>query len=255
MTRLAERFLRAFAWQSLLLLYTEPKEMTPVRHQDYEVIRIMVASPSDVINERNCTQEVIENVNKNLAMRLGIIFEIRRWEDVSPAMHDLGAQGRIDSELDIADCDYVVGIFWKRFGTPTKSGETGAEHEIRKAYALWIKHKRPQVMLYFSKDPYSFSTPEEVDQLKSVLQFREEFHPRGLVKDYTGPEVFCTRFRDWLTRLVAERVNDRGTLIRTMPCFVSASSPYLRAGAGITLQIGLDSVIPSRDGLMRLKTE
>jgi uncharacterized membrane protein len=29
----------------------------------------------------------------------------------------------------------------------------------------------------------------------------------------------------------------------------------LRAGAGITLQIGLDSVIPSRDGLMRLKTE
>jgi hypothetical protein len=188
----------------------------------------MLASPSDVVDERNCACEVIESVNKHFAMPLGIIFELRRWEDVPPALHDLGAQGHIDSELNIADCDYVVGVFWRRFGTRTMSGETGAEHEIRTAYTLWTQHKRPQVMLYFSKLPYSFSKSDEADQIKNVLQFKEEFQPRGLVQEYAGPEVFCTMFRDWLTRLVAERVNARGQLIRLMPCFVSASSPYLR---------------------------
>jgi hypothetical protein len=143
-------------------------------------------------------------------------------------LHELGAQGHIDSELNIEDCDYVVGIFWRRFGTPTMSGETGAEHEIRKAYALWTQHKRPQVLLYFSRFPYSLSAPDELDQLKNVLRFKEEFQARGLVQEYAGPEVFCTMFRDWLTRHVAERVNARGQLIRLMPCFVSASSPYLR---------------------------
>jgi hypothetical protein len=202
--------------------------MTPVRHQDYEVIRIMVASPSDVVDERNCASDVIESVNKHFAMPLGIMIQLRRWEDVSPAVHDLGAQGHIDSELNIADFDYVVGIFWRRFGTPTISGETGTEHEVRNAYALWTQHKRPQVMLYFSKYPYSFSTPEELDQCKNVLRFKEEFQGRGLVQEYAGPEVFCTMFRNWLTRLVAERVNARGALISLMPCFVSASSPYLR---------------------------
>jgi len=188
----------------------------------------MVASPGDVADERNCVSNVVASVNKHFAMPLGIIIELRRWEDVAPSMHDLGAQGHIDSELDIESCDYVVGIFWRRFGTPTPSGETGAEHEIRKAYALWGQHKRPEIMLYFSKFPYSFSTPDELDQCKNVLRFKEEFQGRGLVQEYAGPEVFCAMFRNWLTRLVAERVNARGRLIEIMPCFVSASSPYLR---------------------------
>jgi hypothetical protein len=201
----------------------------------------MLASPSDVVDERNCACEAIESVNKHFAMPLGIMFELRRWEDVPPALHDLGAQGHIDSELNIADCDYVVGVFWRRFGTATMSGETGAEHEIRTAYALWTQRKRPQVMLYFSKLPYSFSKSEEADQIKSVLQFKEEFQARGLVQEYAGPEVFCTMFRDLLTRLVAERVNARGQLIRLMPCFVSAAAPYLRpqGSAELVGEIGL----------------
>jgi hypothetical protein len=57
--------------------------MTLARHQNYEVTRILLASPSDVAEERNCASEVIDSVNKHFAMPLGIIIELRRWEDVS----------------------------------------------------------------------------------------------------------------------------------------------------------------------------
>jgi hypothetical protein len=32
--------------------------------------------------------------------------------------------------MQIADSDVVVGIFWKRFGTPTRDAQSGTEHEL-----------------------------------------------------------------------------------------------------------------------------
>jgi hypothetical protein len=162
--------------------------------KQYEVIRIALVSPSDVVHERNRANSVIKSVNTHLAMPLGFVIELRQWEDVYPALHDLGPQGHIDSQLDIAQCDYVVGILWRRLGTPTPSGETGTEHEVRKAYALWLEHDRPQAMLYFNTKPYSPSSIEETDQWGRVLRFKHEFQPKGVVHEYSGPEVLLKCF-------------------------------------------------------------
>ena len=32
--------------------------------------------------------------------------------------------------MQIADSDVVVGIFWKRFGTPTRDAQSGTEYEL-----------------------------------------------------------------------------------------------------------------------------
>jgi hypothetical protein len=44
-----------------------------------------------------------------------------------------GPQGLIDERMKIDEADVVIGIFWKRFGTPTSNAASGTEHELRRA--------------------------------------------------------------------------------------------------------------------------
>ncbi len=71
----------------------------------------------------------------------------------------------IDPILKIEDCDILICIFWKRFGTITEDGKTGTEHEFYKAYEAWKQNKRPQIMLYFSQKKYS---PKECRRFRTA---------------------------------------------------------------------------------------
>jgi hypothetical protein len=211
--------------------------------QQYEVIRLAVVSPSDVPNERRLVNEVIADLNTHLAMPFRFVLELHQWEDVYPALHEHGPQGHIDTKLNIAECDYVLGILWHRFGTPTPSGETGTEHEVRQADALWRKHQRPQLMLYVNVEAYSAKTAEETDQWGKVLQFKSEFQSKGIVHDYSGAADFSKRLRNHLTRIIADRVNARiSTTTSALQCRVSSSVQTVR-GEGISELIGEISLL------------
>ena len=85
-----------------------------------EILRVVVASPNDVQQERDVLDNVVTEVNRGVAADRGIRLEVARWEtDAYPGFHPKGAQGLIDPVLLITDCDLLIGIFWKRFGTPT----------------------------------------------------------------------------------------------------------------------------------------
>jgi hypothetical protein len=75
--------------------------------------------------------------------------------DTYPGFHLDGPQGLIDPILRINDCDLLIGIFWKRFGTPTADGTTGTEHEFNLALQSWKEKGRPQIMFYFNQRPYA----------------------------------------------------------------------------------------------------
>src|SRR5271167_4917978 len=138
-----------------------------------QVLRVVVASPGDVQAERDRVSVVFDEINKSLAADRGVRLEAVRWEtDAYPGFHLDGPQGLIDPILRIEDCDLLVGIFWKRFGTPTDDGKTGAEHEFEVAYETWKKHGHPQVMVYFNQKPYTPQSKEETDQWGQVLEFR-----------------------------------------------------------------------------------
>src|ERR1700750_620430 len=90
------------------------------------LLRLVVASPGDVQRERNLVQIVANEVDREYGADLGLRIEVLRWEtDAFPAFHLQGPQKLIDSILNIADCDILVGIFWKRFGTPTLDANSG----------------------------------------------------------------------------------------------------------------------------------
>jgi hypothetical protein len=146
-----------------------------------QILRIVVASPGDVQAERDALPAVIEELNKGVAADRGLRLELYRWEtDAYPGFHAEGPQGLIDELLRIEDCDVLIGIFWTRFGTPTKDAQSGTEHEIRLAYEAWKKHRRPQIMVYFNQKSCTPKSKAETDQWGQVLEFRESFPKDGL---------------------------------------------------------------------------
>jgi hypothetical protein len=67
---------------------------------------LVIASPSDVKEEREALDAVIANVNRLIAEDLGLTLKAVRWEaDSYPGFHVDGPQGLIDTILNIEDCD------------------------------------------------------------------------------------------------------------------------------------------------------
>jgi hypothetical protein len=121
-------------------------------------VRVVVASPGDVARERAVAQTVVDELNRGVAADRGCRLSLWRWEiDARPGMHLEGLQGLIDELMDIEDIDVVVGLFWKRFGTPTGEAASGTEHELRRAWAAWRERGRPEVMVYFCARAYASS--------------------------------------------------------------------------------------------------
>ena len=167
------------------------------------VLRVLVASPGDVKAERALVPLVVEELNMGIAAVLGLRLEAIRWEtDSYPGFHPDGPQGLIDTLLHIDDSDIVIGIFWKRFGTPTKEGATGTEHEIRRSWDAWKKNGRPQVMVYFSQKRSVPESPEETDQWGQVLRFRKNFPAEGLWWEYKSTGEFERLLRRHLTTFI-----------------------------------------------------
>lgn len=121
-------------------------------------------------------------MNRNTAEDLGLVLKAVRWEaDSYPGFHVDGPQGLIDPILKIEDCDILICIFWKRFGTPTKKdSKTGTEHEFDKAYEAWKQNNRPHIMLYFNQKAYSPKGPEDSEQHLAVLNFKKNIPKEAL---------------------------------------------------------------------------
>ena len=164
-------------------------------------IRLFVASPGDVSDERNSLSKVIAELNSTIAPDKGFLLEIARWEThCQPAMGR--PQGVINSQ--IGHYDIFIGIMWKRFGTPTGVAESGTEEEFRLAYSSWSTQNLPWIMFYFCQYPFMPRRQEEIDQLSKVLKFREELQGKGLIWEYPSADEFSDIFRPHLVRILLD---------------------------------------------------
>lgn len=170
-----------------------------------KVLKIVVASPGDVQAERDIVTEVAEELNHSVAADRRLRLEVVRWEtDAHPGFHLEGPQSLIDSVLRIQDCDILIGIFWKRFGTPVKDARSGTEHEFRIAYGAWKDKGSPQIMMYFKQKSYTPKSSKEADQWKQVLEFKEDFPKEGLWWPYNVRRDFEKLVRNHLTIFLRE---------------------------------------------------
>jgi HEAT repeat protein len=168
------------------------------------VIRLVVASPGDVRPERDLLADsVIPELNQGIADDRNVVLELVRWEtDAYPGFHLDGPQALIDDILQIQNCDILIGIFWKRFGTPTQDGTTGTEHEFLTAYKAWHEKGQPQIMMYFNQKPYTPQSSKEIQQSQKVLEFRENLPKEGLYWKYEDEAEFESLIRQHLSRVI-----------------------------------------------------
>jgi small GTP-binding protein len=167
------------------------------------ILRIVVASPGDVQPERDALPSVIEEINRGVAADRELHLVLSRWEtDTYPGFHSDGPQGLIDPILNIADCDLLIGVFWKRFGTPTADGKTGTEHEFNLAHEAWKEKGNPQIFVYFNEKAYTPKSKAETEQWGQVLEFKEKFPKEGLWWPYKGKAQFEKLVRNHLTNYI-----------------------------------------------------
>jgi hypothetical protein len=191
-----------------------------------KLLRVVVASPSDVQPERDILPDIVDELNRGVAAMRDVWLELCRWEtDAYPPFHPEGPQGLVDSVLQIKDCDILIGIFWKRFGTPTSYGTTGTEHEIESAYQSWKVNLRPEIMVYFSQNAFRPESPEEIEQWSRVLDFKRNFSPEGLWWDYKGPHEFANLVRRHLTRMIRERTENDGATRTSVTMSIGTMNP------------------------------
>lgn len=181
------------------------------------ILRIVAASPDDVRLERDVLWEVAEELNRGIAAVFGLRLEITRWEtDSVPGFHAQGPQGLIDASLRIEDCDLLVGIFWKRFGTPVVGADSGTEHEFKVAYKSWRATGKPQIMIYFNQKPYMPNSKADTEQQARVLEFRDAFPGHGLWWKYKGKAEFEKAIRNHLTQFILRRATLEGVDARSV---------------------------------------
>jgi hypothetical protein len=166
------------------------------------VVRVMIASPGDVANERRIAKEVIHEWNDIHSLDRETVLLPISWEThASPAMGDR-AQAIINKQI-LGDADILIAIFWTRIGTPTGAAASGTVEEITEH----ISAGKP-TMLYFSSAPVR---PDSVDeeQFRSLRSFKKSIQEsnNGLYDEYES----LGNFKEKLTRQLAQ------TIIREFP--------------------------------------
>ena len=191
-------------------------------------LRVVIASPSDVKKEREALDKVIEEVNDITAEGLGLTLKTVRWEtDSYPGFHVDGIQeGLIDPIIKIVDCDILICIFWKKFGTPIKKGgKTGTEHEFYKAYEAWKQNNKPYIMLYFNQKEYFPKTSDEIKQQLYIFKFKGNLPKEGFSWNYNGLEQFKELAYRHITKYLQNKFKPESTTLKNQQDITLTQSP------------------------------
>jgi len=156
---------------------------------------ILIASPADVLAERQIIVECIEDWNAAHSRSTNVILQPRRWElDVFPEMGDL-PQGIINKQI-VENADILFGVFWHRAGTPSGVAQSGTIEEIEQS----VERTKP-VFLYFSQVPVPVN--HDALQLANVLEYKGRMRQRGVAFDF--PDLH--EFRRMVSRHLATKMN------------------------------------------------
>ncbi len=184
-------------------------------------IRVFVASPCDVSQERQALAKLVADINQTVeavAPSQRVFLELVRWET-----HSTPSAGRPQGVINeqVGAYDIFVGIMWRRFGTPTEKAGSGTEEEFDRAYEQWQRSGKPRIMFYFCQ---ALAPPPqdkaEVDQLAQLVSFRDRLADKALVWEYGAHADFADTVRPHI--LSALRAMAPSPIARPSPVPVTA---------------------------------
>ncbi|MCF5733991.1 DUF4062 domain-containing protein [Pseudomonas syringae] len=156
------------------------------------VFNVLIASPSDVNEEREAIAQTIHDWNSLNSGETGKVLLPVRWESHSaPAMGDR-PQGIINNQV-VRDCDMLIGAFWTRLGSPTGIEDSGTVEEIK----FLLKQEKP-VMLYYSKKPVDMDEAD-LEQVQKLKDFKKSIRDKGIQEQYNNIDELKQKLMRQLT--------------------------------------------------------
>lgn len=138
--------------------------------QNRKVIRVFLASPGDLKEEREAAKRAVDELNQTWLPQNGYHVELVGWELTVAALGR--PQALINQDLE--SCAYFIGVVWKRWGTPpAKDGgyQSGFEEEFEISLKRFRATGAPEISLYF-KSVASQDSLDPGPQLQKVVEFK-----------------------------------------------------------------------------------
>ena len=165
--------------------------------KDETILKVLIASPSDVKEERSELEKIIEDISRISSKERNIRLEPLTWEKDSYPDIGKNAQDVINKQFK-DEYDIFIGVFWTRFGTPTKEACSGTEEEFDRAYNRFIKNSGLiKIMIYFkTKGPDDLNS-FDIDQFKLVKEFKKRIEQKGVYyKNFNSLNDFRRNIRN-----------------------------------------------------------
>ncbi|PHB23067.1 hypothetical protein COE80_19335 [Bacillus pseudomycoides] len=147
-----------------------------------DVLRVLIASPSDVQKERDEIEQAIFEWNIRYAEEMNVVLLPSRWEnDTVPAYGGIDPQQIINEQL-VNKCDILIGVFWTKLGTPTTRHSSGTLEEIN----VFIEQGK-EIMLYF----VDRDIPRNINfkEIKKVDAYKEKYGEKSLYAYYDMTKI------------------------------------------------------------------
>ncbi len=143
--------------------------------------KIFLASPSDLSEERESINQVIDELNLTFGSQNNIVLELQKWETNSaPAISSESVQNIINN--DIPTYDLFIGLLWLRFGTPTKEYGSGTEEEFNIAHKRFISDNNSvQILLYFKNSAPQSLSDINPEQLTKIREFKSSLGEKNVL--------------------------------------------------------------------------
>lgn len=169
------------------------------------VLKVFVASPSNVLDERNRLSEVVDEVNSVMAKHTGVRLDLLRYEQEASPDFGEDAQAVINRQIP-QDYEIFIGIVWYTIGSSTKRAASGTIEEYELAKTRFDKDaKSVRLMLYFKDAPPSSLSDIEPQQFMQVQAFRSRVADEGaLYATFTTTDDFANKIRKHLMKHVQE---------------------------------------------------
>src|SRR5438445_8282978 len=162
-----------------------------------ETYRVLIASPSDLVEERQAATEAVNDWNAQHAVAESVVLLPIKWETHARPQSGVRPQEAINRQL-VRGSDILVGMFWTKIGTRTGVAESGTVEEIDQ----FVAAGKP-ALLYFSSRPID---PNKIDlrQHKRLRSFKQATYKKALTGGFNGVDELRQMLLRDLMRQVRE---------------------------------------------------
>ena len=160
------------------------------------VLNILIASPSDVTDERAVVEKAIQDWNATHFSSTGIILYPIRWESHAYPASDDRPQAIINRQI-VESGDVLIAMFGYKLGTPTGAAQSGTIEEIEE-----FRKAGKYVALYFS----TADVPRSADraQLEALESYKKARQKDTLYFEFED----APGLRDHLTKHLPKIVHE-----------------------------------------------